>query len=164
MLSFFLVILGLAGACTPPDCDNVDLGTCVEACCKLEWYVPDTSASVLSAKLAAAFKSKGPDGRYEFWAVATDQGPLSFVVQGKHYTINDTYVDSLSFGIYNDTHPTQDAVIVQAFSHSQDFIVGDFAYGDRGQNYKNLVYIFKSLNVKYKERILIGCPKPSLEQ
>ena len=30
----------LATACVPPDCDRVDLGSCVNACCKLAWRLP----------------------------------------------------------------------------------------------------------------------------
>lgn len=158
MLVLLLIVLGLTGACTPPDCDHVDHGSCVEACCKLMWHVKGVNASHVAKALEQQFQEKGPDGRYSFWGTTPDQGPLSFVVQGKHFTINNTYVDSLSFGIYDDDEKQHTAI--QAFSHSQDFIKGDFAYGDRGQNYKNLVFLFKSLKLPYEEHIMFGCPRP----
>mmetsp|Transcript_25436 Transcript_25436/g.28257 ORF Transcript_25436/g.28257 Transcript_25436/m.28257 type:complete len:88 (+) Transcript_25436:98-361(+) len=48
--------------------------------------------------------------------------------------------------------------MVEAFSHSQDFTVGDFAFGDRGQNYKNLVGLMKYLKLQYDEATIMGCP------
>ena len=38
---------------------------------------------------------------------------------------------------------------------------GDFAYGDEGQNYKNLVQLMKSFNLSYLETAIFGCPASS---
>ena len=56
--------------------------------------------------------------------------------------------------------PSQTGATIYAFSHSQDFIPGNFAYGDAGQNYKNLVTLMKALGHPYVEKTLFGCPQP----
>eukprot|EP01065_Artemidia_motanka_P026326 TRINITY_DN31253_c0_g1_i1.p1 TRINITY_DN31253_c0_g1~~TRINITY_DN31253_c0_g1_i1.p1 ORF type:complete len:190 (+),score=49.11 TRINITY_DN31253_c0_g1_i1:74-571(+) len=149
-----------ATACTPPDCDHVDLGTCVQACCKLSFDV-QMSVNETAAALGKSFQSGGPDGRYVYWGTVPDQGPLTFVVQGKHWTAKRTYVDSLSFGVYASADGK--STTVEGFSHSQDFIKGDFAYGDRGQNYKNLVELMGktfSSSLKGTPEVIFGCPAP----
>eukprot|EP01062_Namystynia_karyoxenos_P007983 TRINITY_DN12811_c0_g1_i1.p1 TRINITY_DN12811_c0_g1~~TRINITY_DN12811_c0_g1_i1.p1 ORF type:complete len:195 (+),score=86.19 TRINITY_DN12811_c0_g1_i1:79-585(+) len=151
---------GAASACAPPDCDNVDHGSCVQACCKLGFDVAGVNASEASTMLTASFNKKGPDGLYVFWGTVPDQGPLTFVVQGQHWTVKHKYVDSLSFGIMASAA----GVRIEGFSHSQDFIQGDFAYGDYGQNYKNLVTIMKDAfgqDKVAKPDILLGCPTPA---
>lgn len=35
--------------------------------------------------------------------------------------------------------------------NSQDFIKDNFAYGDHGQNYKNIITLVKSLNLEFEE-------------
>ena len=59
------LLLGLVG-CVPPDCNRPDLGTCVNACCKLEFSADGlaVSAQPLAKAIAAAIASGGPDKRY----------------------------------------------------------------------------------------------------
>ena len=98
-MSIFLVLLiSVAFGCQPPNCNNVDCGTCVEACCKLQWNVTGTSSEALAKDIEASLKSGGPDGQYSYWATTPNQGPLTFVVQGVHSTKTMHYNDSLTFG------------------------------------------------------------------
>eukprot|EP00484_Ammonia_sp_Unknown_P015533 CAMPEP_0197062320 /NCGR_PEP_ID=MMETSP1384-20130603/143734_1 /TAXON_ID=29189 /ORGANISM="Ammonia sp." /LENGTH=165 /DNA_ID=CAMNT_0042498253 /DNA_START=20 /DNA_END=517 /DNA_ORIENTATION=- len=158
LLCVILILINVAIGCQPPNCQNVDCGTCVEACCKLEWNVTGTNASSLAQQIETALKAGGPDGLYSYWGTTPNQGPLTFVVQGKHSTATMHYNDTLNFGVMSGG---VDNCTVQAFSHSQDFITGDFAYCDEGQNYKNLVTIIQALgNLKYEQMILFGCPPP----
>merc|ERR1712080_537968 len=109
----------------------------------------------------------GPDGHYGYWGTVPHQGPLENVVQGTHKTLKcnvtgaPCYTDSLTFGLQQNDRAT----IMLAFSHSQDFIKGDFAYGDKGQNYKNLITIAEALVdippiAPVSKEILFGCPEP----
>eukprot|EP01065_Artemidia_motanka_P048685 TRINITY_DN78_c14_g1_i1.p1 TRINITY_DN78_c14_g1~~TRINITY_DN78_c14_g1_i1.p1 ORF type:complete len:163 (+),score=38.32 TRINITY_DN78_c14_g1_i1:111-599(+) len=161
-MRFFLAVTlaALASACEPPHCDHPDHGSCVQACCKLQFTV-GVNATDAAAMLSKSFASGGPDGSYVYWATAVDQGPLKYVVQGKHWTAKHRYVDSLSFGVL----PVADAdrCTIVAFSHSQDFVRGDFAYGDAGQNYKNLVTIVEATygDAVSEPDVLLGCPAPA---
>jgi len=147
----------LGGACVPPDCDRPDLGTCVNACCKLRFVFADTNAKPLVTMLAQSIAAGGPDGRYysvenntvQPWSSATD-----FVVQAIHGSAKHLYNDTLHFAVQDEGEGSA----LFAFSHSQDFIAGNFAFGDHGQNYKNLVTLVKALKLKYVEKTLMGCP------
>eukprot|EP01084_Bolivina_argentea_P174044 301475_1 len=159
LLLLITFLLELSIACQPPDCQNVDCGTCVEACCKLQFNITGANAASLAKQIEESLKSGGPDSSYSYWGTVPNQGPLTYVVQGLHSTATMKYNDTLNFGVMQGG---ANSCAVQAFSHSQDFIVGDFAYCDEGQNYKNLVQLIKSLgsNVKYEQQILLGCPPP----
>ena len=161
-MSMRLLLLGLvihaAVSCEPPDCDRVDLGSCVGACCKVTWTLPhEASPESAINKVAAFLTSQGADGRYTIQqnhpTIQPYKSKTTFVVQGHHITQNLTYVDSLHFA--SDT--SDKGVKIYAFSHSQDYILGNFAYSDRGQNYKNLAMLIKSLKVNYSETIDHGC-------
>ena len=89
----------LSSSCEPPNCDNVDCGTCVEACCKLEWNVTGSDAESVSNDIESLLKSGGPDGQYSYFGTTLDQGPLSYVVQGIHSTATMHYNDTLNFGM-----------------------------------------------------------------
>ena len=82
-----------------------------------------------------------------------------FVVQAIHQTAKHTYNDTLHFAVSPGTKSK--FVTVHAFSHSQDFIQGNFAYGDHGQNYKNLKTLIKSTGFDFSEESLFGCPANS---
>jgi hypothetical protein len=53
--------------------------------------------------------------------------------------------------------------VVEGFSHSQDVVEDNFAYGDHGQNYKNLVQLVHDLpSLKGAvQTTVFGCPEPS---
>ena len=140
-----LLLATPASACAPPDCERTDHGTCVNACCKLHWTVPQAPhAAVLL--IAAALAKGGPDGRFitvEGNAVQPYSSATSWVVQGVHTTPKRTYNDTLHLAAYTDTETG--TTTLATFSHSQDFIKGNFAYGDYGQNYKNIVVLVESV-------------------
>mmetsp|Transcript_86149 Transcript_86149/g.171050 ORF Transcript_86149/g.171050 Transcript_86149/m.171050 type:complete len:177 (-) Transcript_86149:138-668(-) len=152
-------LLGNASACVPPDCDRPDLGTCVNACCKLQFSFSGLSGKALVSRLAQSIATGGPDGRYhpvenntvQPWSSETD-----FVVQAVHSTAKYLYNDTLHLAVQ---HSFPNSAVLFAFSHSQDFIKGNFAFGDHGQNYKNLVGLVKGLKLQYVEKTLMGCPE-----
>jgi predicted GNAT superfamily acetyltransferase len=84
----------------------------------------------------------------------------SWVVQSIHETAKKLYNDTLHFAAEADGNGD---TLLHAFSHSQDFIKGNFAYGDHGQNYKNLVLILQSASALKltKQHIVLGCPAPA---
>ena len=125
LLTLTVSLIGVALSCQPPDCQNIDCGTCVEACCKLQWNVTGTNAQELAKIIETSLKSGGPDGGYSFFGTVANQGPLTYVVQGIHSTATMHYNDTLNFGIISGGVNSSS---VNAFSHSQDFINGDFAY------------------------------------
>merc|ERR1719215_520590 len=164
-LSTLVVSLGMAAACIPPDCDRPDFGTCVGACCKLDFAFAglQVTAKGLVDSLALKIKQGGPDQRYfsvenntvQPWSSAND-----FVVQAIHESAKHLYNDTLHFAVSPPAGQGHAAVTLHAFSHSQDLIKGNFAYGDHGQNYKNIVTLVKSLGLDYSEATVFGCPEP----
>merc|ERR1719345_492998 len=120
-------------------------------------------ATQLVAALASAIERGGPDQRYitvENNTVQPWNSSDSFVVQAIHTTAKHLYNDTLNFAVSppGDHGQSRNAVILHAFSHSQDFIKGNFAYGDHGQNYKNIVMLVKSLGLwDYTETTIFGC-------
>jgi hypothetical protein len=156
-------------ACVAPDCDRVDSGTCVNACCRLGWSVPFPPKIAVSM-VAAALAANGPDGRYysvEGNAVQPWNSATTWVVQGIHTTMKHIYNDTLNIAaeVVSGGDPTAGPSIVHTFSHSQDFIGGNFAYGDYGQNYKNIVVLMQSVfgdAVRKTEEWSAGwgCPPP----
>ena len=135
-----------------PDCDHPDLGSCGNACCKLEIHITGLQGAhpvrpvdvqiILNETLAHG----GPDGRYSFSPMAggsvgfTDLRPfnisgVSFLGQTHHLTAKRTYTDTQNWLIGPGTYKGRDGTVIKAFSTSE---IGG-AYGDAGQNYKNLV-------------------------
>jgi len=165
-LSLILGALAVSHGCTPPDCDRPDFGTCVNACCKVKftietWFV--TAADVVK-EIAAQIASGGPDGLYlpvENNTVQPYSSATDFVVQAIHQTAKHTYSDTLHFAVSPGTTNPPQFVTVHAFSHSQDFIQGNFAYGDHGQNYKNLKTLILGTGFDFSEKSLFGCPANS---
>ena len=138
-----------ARACQPPNCDNADHGSCGNACCKLNIIVsgpasnPPRSADVMTA-LNETLAHGGPDGRYSFPKLAgggfgfSDLRPynlsVDFIGQTHHLTYKRQFTDTQDYTISSTTYQGAPAVAIKAFSISQ---IGG-AYGDAGQNYKNL--------------------------
>ena len=89
-------------------------------------------------QLEALLEAKGPDGRYALIADGVSgyqpwKSADTFVIQASHETAKHIYKDILHISAEaGDKYQS----IVHAFSHSQDVIRGNFAYGDYGQNYK----------------------------
>jgi hypothetical protein len=165
--TLLLGIVVFSLACVAPNCDRPDKGTCVNACCKLQFQINGDAAgspAMLVKQIAASLAKGGPDGRYfsvenntiQPWSSAND-----VVIQAIHTTVKHTYNDTVHFAISPPAGQGHDAITLHAFSHSQDFIAGNFAYSDRGQNYKNIVTLVQSLNLPYTESTVFGCPEPA---
>ena len=106
-LSMLMVVISVVFACNPPDCDRPDLGTCVEACCKVGWNVTGIDASTFSTNLGMMLKEGGPDNLYLYWGTQPNQGPLTFVVQGIRSIPESLHVKewvSIFRGILSDVH------------------------------------------------------------
>jgi len=133
------------------DCQNVDLGSCGNACCKLLVHVkedPMTAAKLLNSSLA----NGGPDGYYTrqlldegvtgFFDLSALKPGLPVIGQVHHVTSGPKhYTDTIDFTIT----ATDSGSVIKAFSLS---LVGG-ALGDNGQNYKNIVMALK--NVQWKD-------------
>ena len=90
LLARALLLAPFALACVPPDCDHVDEGSCVNACCKLSWDLPGVDARAFIENVSSLLSAGGPDGRFarydnlppvQMWA---REG--TYVVQGNHTT------------------------------------------------------------------------------
>mmetsp|Transcript_17427 Transcript_17427/g.31798 ORF Transcript_17427/g.31798 Transcript_17427/m.31798 type:complete len:132 (+) Transcript_17427:34-429(+) len=108
----FLSVLGLAvlaavavHACDDPAlCNNLDCGSCGNACCKLMITVPGEDTQAVMTKLYDGFNG-GPDGHYALQMTAegtlgfADLSPynksIDFIGQAVHTTLAPNY--------YNDT-------------------------------------------------------------
>jgi len=160
-------VIGTCGAASPSkveDCQNVDVGTCGNACCTLIFAVqeaPEVAMKLINNSLADG----GPDGYYTLQMTA--EGTLGFgdlrpfkVPSGQQF-IGQAHHEASGPKHYNDTvnfniRPQQcshgqecngQGSIIVAFSTSQ---IGG-ALGDNGQNYKNIVMGMKA--AKWKEDI-----------
>jgi hypothetical protein len=146
-----LDVIGSCGSDSPSkvqDCQNVDFGSCGNACCKMDFEVKGTTDEVMN-KLNQTLSNGGPDGAYELQMTA--EGTLGFgdlsqfgspqgtdwIGQAHHTTSGPAhYVDTLNFNIKKgDGHS-----LVRAFSVSQ---IGG-ALGDNGQNFKNIITLVKA--------------------
>eukprot|EP00658_Telonema_sp_P-2_P020820 TRINITY_DN18253_c0_g1_i3.p1 TRINITY_DN18253_c0_g1~~TRINITY_DN18253_c0_g1_i3.p1 ORF type:complete len:179 (+),score=47.32 TRINITY_DN18253_c0_g1_i3:64-600(+) len=129
---------------------------------QVQWVVQDEPETFVN-KIAAHLAAQGGDGRYTLRqnnpTVQPWNSNTSFVVQGQHISLKNLYVDTLHFAVTPSA--TGSGSTVLAFSHSQDFVLGNFAYGDDGQNYKNLAFFIKGMGVAYDETTVMGCPLPS---
>jgi len=152
--------VGSCGAADPSkvsDCQNVDMGSCGNACCKLQFVVAEDPLSAMQ-KLNSSFANGGADGSYNLQMTA--EGTLGFgdlrafkipsgeqfIGQVHHKTSGPKhYEDVINFNI----RPKQcaqgvecngEGSIIKAFSLS---LIGG-ALGDNGQNYKNIVNAMKN--------------------
>jgi hypothetical protein len=110
----FAVLLGPVGACTGSHCDNVDHGSCGNACCKLEWSFPDRDAIAVMTALNTSVHAGGPDGLYfanvmyeggtGFADLRPFKAPASFIGQATRTTPPlRRFNDTLNFAVYS--HP-----------------------------------------------------------
>ena len=160
-----LPVLLNALACVPPDCDRPDFGTCGNACCKLLLQFPNTSSLALMTALNTSLAGGGPDGRFKL--MPTDENPygfadlrpyhpdqVSFLGQASHLTEKHTYTDTINLLLLKEAP----SATLKAFSTSQ---IGG-AYGDAGQNYKNIAVLLKALpKMPFTELMAEGCSASS---
>merc|ERR1712194_215120 len=162
-------VVGSCGSAQPSkvqDCQNVDMGSCGNACCKLEFTVEETPEEAMM-KLNSSLAGGGPDGNYKLQLTA--EGTLGFgdlskfhipdgvqyIGQVHHFTSGPKhYEDTIDFTIY-DRQPASGSSI-HAFSLS---LIGG-AYGDNGQNYKNIVTAMKAFGKYSKLDVDHSCPAP----
>eukprot|EP00241_Pyramimonas_parkeae_P010246 CAMPEP_0114250178 /NCGR_PEP_ID=MMETSP0058-20121206/14557_1 /TAXON_ID=36894 /ORGANISM="Pyramimonas parkeae, CCMP726" /LENGTH=230 /DNA_ID=CAMNT_0001363813 /DNA_START=115 /DNA_END=807 /DNA_ORIENTATION=+ len=154
-----LLLAGTAAGCDGAYCHRLDLGSCGNACCKLEWVFHADAAEVARA-LNSSLHSGGPDGLYQanplhegvtgFASLEAFPVPAAFIGQGTHTTRVERYNDTLNFAVYK-TSATESKVT--AFSISN---VGG-ALGDEGQNYSNLEELVQSLGMVFSEEPVMGC-------
>mmetsp|Transcript_15990 Transcript_15990/g.36614 ORF Transcript_15990/g.36614 Transcript_15990/m.36614 type:complete len:182 (+) Transcript_15990:62-607(+) len=161
-------IVGSCGGQSPspvPDCGNVDMGSCGNACCKLSIEVPISTTEAMQT-LNASLANGGPDGYFTLQPTAEgtlgfgDLRPfktgVDFIGQVHHMTSGPKH--------YNDTiditlTSTAAGTMVKAFSLS---LIGG-ALGDNGQSYKNIKMAmdgaFKSTGYKLSHAD-DSCPEP----
>lgn len=63
-------------ACEFDNCDNVDNGSCGDACCKLHFLIEGESTTSVMNKLNSSIEMKGPDGLYT--GMMTAEGTMTF--------------------------------------------------------------------------------------
>eukprot|EP00928_Gymnodinium_smaydae_P048770 TRINITY_DN32646_c0_g1_i1.p1 TRINITY_DN32646_c0_g1~~TRINITY_DN32646_c0_g1_i1.p1 ORF type:complete len:205 (+),score=46.99 TRINITY_DN32646_c0_g1_i1:60-674(+) len=158
------------------DCQNKDMGSCGNACCKLEFVVPDDPMAAMKL-LNDTMANGGPDGGFALQMTAEgtlgfgDLRPFKipsgeeFIGQAHHTTSGPKhYVDTINFNIRprqcdKGKECSASGSIVKAFSIS--LIAG--ALGDNGQNYKNIMMVMKAA---WKSKLDFAnvdgsCPAPS---
>jgi len=134
------------------------------ACCNVTFVGPvstDVAARVINKTLSGG----GPDGRYKLSMTAegtlgfanfTDYDmPVNFLGQTIHHTKVHHYNDTVNIAIGPAT-PANKSSVVTAFSISG--IAG--AYGDGGQNFKNIIQVFLNSGISWSYSITAGCPAP----
>lgn len=142
-------VTGTCGSAKPSkvaDCQNVDMGSCGNACCKMSFVVeqdPLTAMSYLNNSLNAG----GLDGAYQLQLTAEGSlgfgdlrafkipGGEQFIGQAHHMA--GRYTDVVNFNIRPEVNGP--GSVIKAFSLS--LIAG--ALGDNGQNYKNILMAMK---------------------
>lgn len=128
------------------DCGHLDFGSCGNACCKLDVTIAQSTEEVV-ATLNATLQAPGfADGAYEAQQLAegvlgfADLRPFNasadFIGQFRH-TTTIGYEDSVSINVARDSDGHS---LVRMFSYS---LIGG-AFGDAGQNYKNLFNLLTS--------------------
>lgn len=108
------VLLGPVSACTGSHCGRMDHGSCGNACCKLQWSIPDRDAIAVMTALNASLHAGGPDGLYianvmyeggtGFADLRAFKAPASFIGQATRTTPPlRRFNDTLNFAVY--AHP-----------------------------------------------------------
>jgi hypothetical protein len=163
----------------PADCENVDYGSCGNACCSILVKQAYEPAEVMN-KINATLQNGGPDGYYTLQETAEHTlgfanlsayiskfpSPFDsskdgvFVGQVHHMTSGPAhYNDTINFAFY-DSHPASGDAGTYIRATSVSLIGG--ALGDDGQGYKNIKMILDGALDKYT---IVGhffgsCPNP----
>merc|ERR1712166_727513 len=155
-----------AGSCgskpTPADCGKPNFGTCGNACCKVQFTTTlnsDQLATFLTKKLTAG----GSDGGFVLQPNAEGSVGLAhfpsinniqYLGTAYHQTFGPAhYRDTINIAIFHASSVTPHTnSVLEVFSTSQ---IGG-AYGDAGQNYKNIMMVADQL-VLLNSTVLFGC-------
>ena len=148
LLAGLAALLGVAAGCEE-FCENLDCGSCGNACCRLTYALEHLSTTEVVALLNKTLADGGPDGLYKLQMTAEGTlgfadlrhfgKPVDYIGQAHHLTAKLTYTDTINFTIA----PQGSGSLVTAFSISQ--VAG--AYCDDGQNYSNIQMIFAALGL-----------------
>eukprot|EP00640_Fibrocapsa_japonica_P006597 CAMPEP_0113935866 /NCGR_PEP_ID=MMETSP1339-20121228/2913_1 /TAXON_ID=94617 /ORGANISM="Fibrocapsa japonica" /LENGTH=184 /DNA_ID=CAMNT_0000938153 /DNA_START=48 /DNA_END=602 /DNA_ORIENTATION=+ /assembly_acc=CAM_ASM_000762 len=158
--------------CDPPYCDNVDCGSCGNACCNLMFMIPDSTSHDVAEALNNTLKDGGPGGLYEarplqqgatgVVSIKNHAGPVDYIGQAFHTSRIEQYVDTIDFTIESDpgnyvAGEWEYDTVLKASSISQ---VGG-AYCDEGQNYNNIMTLVTALGFDFKVKHTDdSCPPP----
>lgn len=146
-------LIGSCGAAKDvEDCQNTDLGSCGNACCRVQATVAGSAEDVAKA-LNSSLMGGGPDGGYTLQPLFGQAGPgtggLGFEALGAAGFLGQVHHMTSGPAHYNDTvnfHLTSSAdnktTTITAFSVS---LIGG-AFGDSGQGYKNIIMALKGAN------------------
>eukprot|EP00427_Karlodinium_veneficum_P021291 CAMPEP_0169119792 /NCGR_PEP_ID=MMETSP1015-20121227/31753_1 /TAXON_ID=342587 /ORGANISM="Karlodinium micrum, Strain CCMP2283" /LENGTH=198 /DNA_ID=CAMNT_0009182711 /DNA_START=44 /DNA_END=640 /DNA_ORIENTATION=+ len=172
-------VVGSCGSTKPSnvtDCQNVDLGSCGNACCKLLFTVKEDPTPAMT-KLNSSLAGGGLDGFYTLQRTAGGNlgfddlskfklpNNVAFVGQVHHMTSGPMHFnDTIDFNIKpqqceSGVECEATGSIITAFSLS--LIAG--ALGDNGQNYKNIVMAMKGAFGKTFDfaHVDSSCPPPA---
>mmetsp|Transcript_24040 Transcript_24040/g.37444 ORF Transcript_24040/g.37444 Transcript_24040/m.37444 type:complete len:153 (-) Transcript_24040:98-556(-) len=151
------------------------MGSCGNACCKMQYGYDSTSPEDLKNELLKDLSMGGPDNQYALQTTAdaqfgfTDLTPynlsdpvtgmnFSYLGQAVHTTgplgVECVFHDYVNFLIGTDPHDNDKTTLI-AFSISQQ--AG--ALGDDGQNYYN-IYTAVQATKPSQSKTLLGCPPP----
>merc|ERR1711865_705093 len=155
-----------AGSCgtqpTPANCSQINFGTCGNACCKMQFTTTlnsDQLATFITKKLSAG----GSDGGFALQPNAEGSvglvhfpsiNNIQYLGTAYHTTFGPAhYNDTINIGIFHASEVTPHTnSMIEVFSSSQ---IGG-AYGDAGQNYKNIAMVVDEL-VLLNSKVLFGC-------
>mmetsp|Transcript_9420 Transcript_9420/g.13052 ORF Transcript_9420/g.13052 Transcript_9420/m.13052 type:complete len:194 (-) Transcript_9420:120-701(-) len=156
---------GTCGVCSSDeDCQNLDYGSCGNACCKLDVNIALSYEEVVET-LNSSLTAGGPDGQFSASVLAegvsgfADLRPYNhsvFIGQFIHETAGSAhYNDSISLTVGTNDDGSS---ALHLFSYS---LIGG-AYGDAGQNYKNLKLVLGALDSDHAEitHSDTSCPDP----
>lgn len=144
-------------------CENVDFGSCGNACCKLDLEIFDMTTETVMKSLNKTLHSGGQDGNWSasvlaegvtgFADLRSITKDIDFIGQFVHTTYVG-YRDSVSLTVARTGQSTK----VRLFSYS---LIGG-AYGDSGQGYLNLKMIIDSLDLDDYQLTHVdrSCPNP----
>eukprot|EP00948_MAST-09A_sp_MAST-9A-sp1_P002449 g2449.t1 len=145
------------------NCENVDHGSCGNACCIVDYsFSKNTTAEDTYKILKGFLEKKGTDGSFAYVTGSDSAGHnpgddlrpfniptgVQFIFQGTHTTTGG-YVDTIDITISE-----KNGIITSRFG-SRSGIHG--AYGDGGQNYKTIFYMLQETLQVEDVDIVYGC-------
>mmetsp|Transcript_18111 Transcript_18111/g.30251 ORF Transcript_18111/g.30251 Transcript_18111/m.30251 type:complete len:184 (+) Transcript_18111:31-582(+) len=150
-------------------CENVDEGSCGNACCKV-FVQTGLNTSLVVELLNTSLAKGGPDGHYTqsflvegvkgFADLRPYKQKVDFIGQATHMTSGAPhYNDTIDITV---TPTAKGGAYISLFSISQ---IGG-AFGDQGQNYKNLIMIIRDVSlrnhmfIENKGHVDRSCPAP----
>ena len=136
-------------------CSRADFGSCGNACCAMTFTVKSRDSEATVAAISKALRKGGPDGQYSlppldggragFNDIRKFGVPADFIGQAVHTTAKAGYRDTINIAVKDDK--------VRACSIAQ---IGG-AFGDAGQNFRNLEVLFKAVDGASDGEVEYGC-------